>query len=240
MSRSWAAVALCLAVGCAAGSPPLPESSALVPGARLRVVSLNVAGGAGPRWRTAEAHAEQRAYLAAIDPDVVCLQEVRGSPAPYWHADGWSRFWSEGPIDGEPSGIALWVRSGLRQGESWVVPVDFAATWARAAIFVEVEGVRVACTHLDAGPAAAVADIRRRDLEEIYAYPPDLLVGDMNDLTDTVGSTAGKYAASLTPMGSIDQAWSRIGGSARLALTYGEDKLVSDHTFAVIAEVELP
>lgn len=130
--------------------------------------SLNIANGAGPAWRTADARAAQAGMIArqGIDggpPDVVALEEVdvglarsggidtaraalgaladRGT---YIFGKTCDVTASGGLIYGAVPGggilgNALWVSERFRVLESWVVNLDYGVTfWPRAAILARV------------------------------------------------------------------------------------------------------
>jgi endonuclease/exonuclease/phosphatase family metal-dependent hydrolase len=219
----------------------------------LRVVGLNVAGGYSAAYRTAAANTQQRAFLQALQPDVVCYQEAWG-PTAQWQTQyapgpGWWRGDALETVDGQPSGVAVWVRQGLSVGDSWVVPVDWEKH-PRDALMVKVANVLVSCAHLDTGSSAN----RRREVDQIYAATavvgtngqpltpaePELVVGDMNDSDGQATTQARQYAEPLTPIGDDMQAWSRTGGAGGLAVTHGTSALVSDHPYGVVAEIPSP
>jgi endonuclease/exonuclease/phosphatase family metal-dependent hydrolase len=231
--------------GCSAPAAPLRLDLAPAPGT-VRVVSLNVAGGFSASYRTAAAGAQQRAFLAALQPDAVCYQEawgaVAGWQAQYAPGPGWWRGDALEQVAGQPSGVAVWVRQGVAVGDSWTVPLKWEEH-PRDAILVAAGGILLACAHLDTG----TSDNRVREVEQVYAATevqgpyvraPELFVGDMNDFGDVIAR--GADAEALTPVGTYDQAWSRVGGAAALVPTHGTDALVSDHTYAVVADVPLP
>ena len=55
---------------------PIAPSQLPPPGRGLRLVTLNIANGAGDAYRTAEARSQQAAWLEQTEPGVVALQEV--------------------------------------------------------------------------------------------------------------------------------------------------------------------
>jgi len=233
------------------------------PNAPIRAVTLNIANGAG--MITAADRARQSAFLAALAPDVVGMQEVEvgvthsggGNTAVQSTAtmggsvvfagcasvDAYGRL---GSGTGQ-AGVALWVRTGLTIVDSWMVPVDWELSanggdgWPRCTLVAHVVGeghdFTVAVSHLMVG---SNADIRRRELQESIAGGVDILLMDANALGDEIARDMATSPMSLCsgPLfpGCVDQAWTRDACSGRLVPTHG----ASDHPYAALAEVAVP
>lgn len=204
----------------------------------LRVMSLNVAGGFDARYQTDAAHEAQRAFIAAQNPDIVFLQEAVGNPMVYAPDVGGTMMSAiEGKLpDGQTIGNATWVRAGIKVRDHWDVPLDFGGQWQRWATVVKVFGSHLIMgTHLDSG-ADSGDTMRLHQLAMATVDNPEVAVGDFNMLADVMPHAMDGYV-NLLRNGTIDQAWSRIGGTATLIPTHGEAALVSDHPYAVVANI---
>ena len=231
-------------------------------GQKATVLTLNIANGFGPEYRTTEARTKQAAFIASQQPDVVALQEVDFGVARSGGGDtgaqalgdlakhGTLIYGRESYVDaqGRPTydtdvgqgsvGNSLWISERFKVLEWWIVPLDFTGIWPRTAIFARVtDGSReviVATTHLSEGPDNGA---RNRQLSEILSYPPDLFLGDMNMLTSdmpVMGDLKPVLQAGASP-GCIDQVWARVPATGSLVPTMG----VSDHPYAARADIDL-
>ncbi len=201
----------------------------------LTIVTLNAASGFDPRYRTAAAHAAQRAFLDALHPDVVSLQEAMGDLREVFPRGGRIFSASEGTLDGQTIGNALWVRDGLAMGESWSIPLSSADAWPRNAIFAYVEGKLIAATHLSVGD---INPARDQQVLDILDQAPNVVAGDMN-------APSSSFAPLMLPMllsadGGIDQIWvyNHFMPGHSVA-TGGENALVSDHPCAAVTTLSL-
>ena len=164
---------------------------------RLRVLSWNLWGRFGP-W--AKRQPAIVATVAALEPDIACLQEV-------WSADGASMaalvaerlgfvhvssYDDDGPIHSGNAIVSRWpiVRTDWRP-----LPAGDEPDERRTVLFAEIDGprglIQAFCTHLNWRFDHSV--VRQRQVEAIGAfiqecrpreYPP-ILCGDMNAAPDS-------------------------------------------------------
>ena len=144
----------------------------------LKIATLNVHGGLGPRLRGL------LSLLAGLDVDVLCLQECASSLVPLLEQHlgaSWSGLWAPATYNGN----ALLSRLPLADGAALVLRSSHLE--ARSAALASVSGPRgpvlVCCTHLDHVSAAARleqwADLQAR----VPALVEGVLCGDLNALT---------------------------------------------------------
>lgn len=218
----------------------------------LRVLSLNLAGGFDRgQYRTPEARAAQREFIAAQAPDVVLAQEYTDYDAGQFDDSGTIlRAYTEAipGVDAYdqtrqiPTGVAIWVRPGLRVLESWEVQLDYGDGAGghdpnpRTSLLAKVQApsgdaVTIADVHLSTGGDAYMTDIRRTQLLETLAVDPDVVGGDFNVVADKMSDTmpdgntrswmrVAADAIGSSPLRSIsgdgcdDQIWARSGHGA--------------------------
>lgn len=134
--------------------------------APVRFLSMNIASGAGAQWLTPAMRAQQAAFIAAQNPDIVGMQEVDvgvarsgggntaaaavGSLAQYGtiltvacaHVDGNGNLSATG--NGQV-GVGAWVSSAFRVVDYWIVELDFTDKsaggdgWPRCSMLVSVQ-----------------------------------------------------------------------------------------------------
>lgn len=191
------------------------------PAATLRLASLNMAGGAGPQYSTAQALAEQRALIAELAPDVLALQEVTDENLAALPAGGTLFRYEE---------VAVWARAGVSlenqqviglEYGAWVSGVFIADVWPRTALFARASApgisVTLSATHLSAGAwdtnrvACDAAPIRAVQLDEATVFDPDIVIGDLNALSAEIAKTLGPLGYAAATRGAVDVVWLREG-----------------------------
>ena len=144
----------------------------------MRIVSWNVAA---RRARLAE----QAAVLAALAPDVICLQEVTLNSLPEWRealARAGLRH-SATPLDDRrpPARRRLGVLTAARAPVARV-PIDELLPWPERAVHVVVAGIDVVNVHSPIAPSPGLAKVRTHEAMYAHVVARDRIVlcGDLN------------------------------------------------------------
>ncbi len=200
---------------------------------RLRVLSWNLWGQFGPWEQRAPAIV---ATVAALDPDVACLQEVWSAPdgsmadavaerlgAHHVYASN-----DDGPVH---SGNAIVSRWPIVRTEWRPLPTGGEPDERRLVLFAEIEGprgaVQVFCTHLNW--RFDHSTVRQAQVQAIGAlveeckpreYPP-ILAGDMNAAPDSdeIRMLTGRTGV-VAPRLVFHDAWEVAGGSESAGMTW--------------------
>jgi endonuclease/exonuclease/phosphatase family metal-dependent hydrolase len=140
----------------------------------VRLLTWNVAG-------RVSRQEEQARAVAAIDPDLVALQEVTPRTWPLWReALGMEALWSlDHERQGGPRalGVVLAARAGLER-----VPLP-GIVWPERALAARVGPVTAICAHSPISPSPDLAKVRFHEALLAAARelaPPALLAGDLN------------------------------------------------------------
>jgi endonuclease/exonuclease/phosphatase family metal-dependent hydrolase len=141
----------------------------------MRVLTWNVAGRITRLGEQAEA-------VAAIDADVVALQEVTPRGWPLWQAalSGYDAIWSleDCAFEGhKPLGVVLAARGGVERLPRPEGP------WPERLVCGRVGGVAFACAHSPISPAPELAKVRWHETLSAALSgwaPPAVLLGDLN------------------------------------------------------------
>lgn len=177
-----------------------PASPSAVEGADLRLVTFNTWKGDGAYGRRLPAMA---AYLEALQPDIVALQEVLIAPelghdtAAYLASALGMKVAAvplrrkrrdiEGRTVDSWSGLAVLSRRPVSRSKTILLPTD-PRDGERAALAVEIDGLAVICLHLthlqDAG------DLRNRQMAAVFEAAREnagmLIAGDFNEVAEAL------------------------------------------------------
>jgi exonuclease III len=145
----------------------------------MRLVSWNVAG-------RIQRQPEQAAAVAAIVPDVVCLQEVTVNSLPLWRASlaeiGLEHSVTPLDVDRPPKPRRLAVLTAARQPvEALDPPPDLP--WFERAVAARAYGMEVVNLHSPISPSPHLAKVLTHEAMYAYLAPrpgPIVLCGDMN------------------------------------------------------------
>ena len=152
----------------------------------MRLVSWNVAG-------RRQRQPEQAAALAAVAPDVVCLQEVTVNSLPMWRAslDEMGLAHTVTPLDvaRPPKPRRLAVLTAARDALDPLDPIP-DLPWPERAVAATVNGIEILNIHSPISPSPNLAKVLTH--EALFAYARDreriVLCGDLNtprrDLAD--------------------------------------------------------
>jgi exonuclease III len=145
----------------------------------VRLVSWNVAG-------RIQRQPEQAAVVAAVVPDVVCLQEVTVNSLPLWRASlaevGLTH--SVTPLDGgrppKPRRLAVLTASRAPL-EPLDPPPDLP--WFERAVTARLDGIEIVNVHSPISPSPHLAKVLTHEAMYAYLAPRDgpiVLAGDLN------------------------------------------------------------
>lgn len=212
------------------------------PPATLRLASLNMAGGAGPQWSTADCLARQTAFIAELAPDVLALQEVTDENLAALPVGG-TLFHS-----GE---VAVWARAGVALEDRQVIVLDYGA-WVDGTFISEVPrtalsaravapdiAVTLSAAHLSTGARDQSgkdhdpAPIRAMQLDEATVFDPDVVIGDLNAFNKEIEETLGPLGYRAATRGAVDSVWLKSGERGTMEPTQG----ASDHPAAATVEI---